>query len=98
MALKITVTKVSVTSKGEKFNNDFHTITMNLKVLDGMIEVINKNFSIDHKSIHPISDDLSRMKEMMKKEIQKYKAEKAIFTKLDTATTQIAIDLTEKTK
>ena len=98
MVLKIEVKKVSVQSKGEKFNNDFHTITMNLKVLDGITEVINKDFSIDHKSVHTVSDSLSRMKELMKGEIQKYKAEQAIFTKLDTATTQIAADLAEETK
>lgn len=98
MTLKIEVSKVSVTSKGERFNNDFHTITMNLTVLDGSTEVINKEFSIDHKTVHNVSDSLARMKEQMKAEIMKYKAEKAIFTKLDTATTQISTSLTEETK
>ena len=97
MALKIEVTKVSVVSKGEKFNNDFHTITMNLKVLDGTTEVINKDFSIDHKAVHTLSDSLPRMKEMMKKEILKYKAEKALFTKLDATITELETQLTEET-
>ena len=98
MALKIEVKKVSVISKGEKFKNDFHTITMNLKVLDGMIEVINKDFSIDYKSVHTLSDGLSGMKEMMNDEIEKYQAEKAILDQLDPEALKIKTSLTEVVK
>lgn len=83
MALSIEVKKVSVTSKGEKFKNDFHTITMNLKVLDGITEVINKDFSVDYKSIHTLSDGMLSITEMMNKEIGKYQAETAILNQLD---------------
>ena len=98
MALKIEVKKVSVTSKGEKFKNDFHTITMNLKVLDGVIEVINKDFSIDYKSVHTLSGRLPEMTEKMKEEIDKYQAEKAILDQLDAEALKIKTSLTEAAK
>ena len=98
MALKVEVKKVSVTSKGEKFKNDFHTITMNLKVLDGVIEVINKDFSIDYKSVHTLSDKLPEMTERMKEEIDKYQAEKVILDQLDAEALKIKTSLTEAMK
>ena len=98
MTLKIEVKKVSVTSKGERFKNDFHTITMNLKVLDGVIEVINKDFSIDYKSLCTLSDKLSEMTERMKEEIDKYQAEKAILDQLDAEALKIKTSLTEAVK
>ena len=98
MALKIEVKKVSVISKGERFKNDFHTITMNLKVLDGVIEVINKDFSIDYKSVHALSDKLPEMTERMKEEIDKYQAEKTILNQLDAEALKIKTSLTEAVK
>ena len=98
MALKIEVKKVSVTSKGERFKNDFHTIVMNLKVLDGVIEVINKDFSIDYKSVHILSDKLPKMSERMKEEIDKYQAEKTILDQLDAEALKIKTSLTKAVK
>ena len=98
MTLKIEVKKVSVISKGEKFKNDFHTITMNLKVLDGVIEVINKDFSIDYKSVHALSDGLPEMTERMKEEIDKYQAEKTILDQLDAEALKIKTSLEETVK
>ena len=98
MALKIEVKKVSVTSKGEQFKNDFHTITMNLKVLDEITEAINKDFSVDYKSICTLSDKLSGMTERMKEEINKYQAEKAILDQLDAEALKIKTSLTEAVK
>ena len=98
MALKIEVKKVSVISKGEQFKNDFHTITMNLKVLDDIIEVINKDFSIDYKSVHTLSEGLSDMTEMMNEEIKKYQAETVILNQLDAEALTIKTALEEKVK
>ena len=98
MTLKIEVKKISVTSKGERFKNDFYTIVMNLKVLDEVIEVINKDFSIDYKSIYTLSDKLPEMTERMKEEIDKYQAEKAILDQLDAEALQIKTSLTEVVK
>ena len=98
MTLKIEVKKVSVRNKGEKFKNDFHTITMNLKVLDGVTEVINKDFSIDYKSIYTLSDRLPEMTERMKEEIDKYQAEKTILDQLDVEAVKIKTALEETVK
>lgn len=98
MALSIEVKKISVVSKGEKFKNDFHTITMNLKVLDDVIEVINKDFSIDYKSVNTLPERLPEMTERMKEEIDKYQAEKAILDLLDAEALKIKTSLTEAVK
>lgn len=96
MALTINVSTVSVKDKGDRFNNDFHTITMSLRVLDGEVEVINKDYSVDYKAVHSLSDKMAEIKQKMEKDIATYKAEKAILDQLDSEASKIQTELAAK--
>ncbi len=71
MALTATVTKVGVVSS----DVGYYTITLNLKVNDGVSDVIDKDFSVNYRtSWDNVSDLEELMRIQMQKEIDTYKA------------------------
>ena len=98
MALTIEVTQKEVRDKGERFNHDYYSIMAHLLVFDDGGEVINKEFSIDHKTINPLSDGSTELQELMDEEIAKYKAEKAIKDLMVIEAEKIQTSLNDKEK
>ena len=96
MAIQIEVTKGTVTDKGDSFKNDFHTITMEMRVTDDAVEVINKTYSTDYKSVHILADKMAEIKAQMEKDIATYKDEKSILDQLDNEASKIQTDLSAK--
>ena len=92
----IEVKEISVKDKGERFKNDFHTLTINLKVLDDTVEVINQDFSIDYKAIHNLAEKMVELEKQMSEVITVYKTEKAILSQLKTEASKMQTLLIEK--
>jgi hypothetical protein len=91
MALTITVTKKSVS---EAMPGQW-TVTFNMVVEDGELEVINTDYSIDYKTGDNF--DLKQVEALAKGQaiIDKYKREQTIFaaTKLNTLVTYLNTNL-----
>lgn len=87
MALIPTVTKKSVTQSMNKMWN----ITLNLSVMDGVDEVINKDFNLKYRSGQDIVERVKTVGVEMQDELDSYKSEQVIFNhaQLDTAVTWI---------
>lgn len=87
MALTPTVTKKSVTQSMNKMWN----ITLNLSVMDGVDEVINKDFNLRYRTGQDVAVRVKTIGVEMQDEIDSYKGEQVIFNhaQLDTAVTWI---------
>ncbi len=87
MSLQATVTKKSVRYVQPKL----HSITFNLVVNDGAVQVINQDFSCEYRQGEAPSQKVNEIKEKMQIAIDNYKGEKAIFNAvaLDTAVSNI---------
>jgi len=68
------ITKVSVNLVMEKM---WH-ITLNLKLMDGVDELLSKDFSERYRTGQTISEIVERFREDMQAEIEKYKSEQQI--------------------
>ena len=91
MTLIATVTKKSVSKNMEKLWN----ITMNMILTDETVEVINKDYSIRYRTGDDIGEKTNQLIEQMQADIDKYKAEQAIYTnaQLDTAVSTVQAGL-----
>jgi hypothetical protein len=91
MTLAITVTKKSVSKNMDKLWN----ISMNMTLFDETVEVINKDYSIRYISGDDIVEKTNQLKIQMQADINKYKAEQAIFmnAQLDTAVSTVQAGL-----
>lgn len=93
-ALTITVTNKSVV----KIAEDHNTITLNMVVLDDTVtpqEVINRDFSFDHKTGQGQAIILAKFKDAMREAVIAYNQEKVIFgsAALGNAVTSLNTDL-----
>ncbi len=73
--MTITVQKVSV----KKVQDGMFSIILNLKVLDGAAELINQDFSENHRIGKTVGYTLGRFQEKMQEFISDYIAEKNIY-------------------
>ena len=91
MALAIIVTKNPVSKMADKLWN----ISMNMTLTDETIEIINKDYSIRYISGDDIVKKTNQLKIQMQADIDKYKAEQAIFVnaQLDTAVSAVQAGL-----
>lgn len=91
MALTIEVSKVSVTEQLK----DLWNITLNLRCLDGLVEVINRNFSTRYRRGDDIEDKEQALRIQMQQAIDTYKSEQQIFAheKLQTVVTNLQANL-----
>lgn len=81
------VTKKSV----NLVQKDLYSITLNLSLTEGAVELLNKDFSERHRTGQAISTVTAKFTVAMQTEINKYKAEQVIYnhTQLNTAVTNI---------
>lgn len=75
MALVATVTKKSVSES----MLDLFNITLNMVLVDGVDEVINRDYSVRYRPGDSISAKQTALYKMMHEDIQKYESEKQIF-------------------
>lgn len=92
MALTPTVTKKSVTQSMNKMWN----ITLNLSIMDGGDEVINKDFNLRYRTGQDVAERVKTVGVEMQDEIDSYKSSQVILNhaQLDTAVTWINNNLT----
>lgn len=92
MALTKTVTKKSVTNPQSKL----YIITFNLKVSDGVNNVIDQDFNCEFRTGENAANKVDEMKEKMQEVINNYKASQVIFNSasLDNAVNSISGGLT----
>lgn len=81
--LKATVTKKSVKYGQEKL----HIITFNLLVTDGVIEIINQDFSCEQREGEKSNQKVAEIMEKMQIVISRYEAEQVIFNSVELDTT-----------
>ena len=91
MTLTAVVTKKSVTKNMDNLWN----ICMNMTLTDETVEVINKDYSIRYRTGDDIGAKTNQLKIQMQADINKYKAEQAIFVnaQLDTAVSTVQAGL-----
>ena len=91
MTLTATVIKKSVTKNADELWN----ISMNMILTDESIEIINKDYFIRYISGDDIVEKTNQLKTQMQADIDKHKAEQAIFVnaQLDTAVTTVQAGL-----
>lgn len=91
MAYTIDVTKVGV----DKVMDKMYNITLNLSCLDGAEEVIDQNFTEDHRIGKSVSYTIAKFLVAMQGAIDDYKAEQNIFDSaaLDNAILSLESDL-----
>ena len=91
MALAIEVTKKSVSEIQPKLWN----ITLNLRCLEGAVEVINQDVSIRYRQDEDIDAKQAKLLENMQVIIDKWKSEQNIFdhAKTDTLATYLTNNL-----
>lgn len=91
MTLSVTVIKKSVSKNMDKLWN----ISMNMTLTDETVEVINKDYSIRYRTGDNIGAKTNQLKVQMQADIDKYKAEQAIFVnaQLDTAVSTVQAGL-----
>ena len=70
----IELTKVRVVEPMPKM----YAITVNLKCLDGETELLNRDFTINHKIGNSVDYSVDKFRTMMQEEIDKYKREQQI--------------------
>ena len=70
----IELTKIRVIEPMPKM----YAITVNLKCLDGETELLNKDFTINHKIPNSVDYSVDKFRIMMQEEIDKYKREQQI--------------------
>ena len=70
----IELTKVRVIEPMPKM----YAITVNLKCLDGETELLNRDFTINHKIGNSVDYSVDKFRTMMQEEIDKYKREQQI--------------------
>ena len=87
----INVSKVSVRKAQEKM----YSITLNLLVADGGTELINQDFSENHKIGYSVDYTVNRFKEKMQAVIDNYQEEQNILNsaQLDSAITTLGGEL-----
>jgi hypothetical protein len=76
MALTVTVTKKSVTLRQQSL----YSISVNMKMLDGAVEVINRDYSVEYRTGDSVPAKETELMTKMQGDIDKYKAEQLIFT------------------
>lgn len=88
MALTKTVTKKSVTNPQSKL----YIITFNLKVSDGVSNVIDQDFSCEYRTGEVVTAKVAEITEKMQICVDRYKAEQVIFNSagLDNAVSNIS--------
>lgn len=81
------VTKKSV----NLIQKDLYNVVLNLSLMEGIVELLNKDFSERYRTGQAISTVTTKFTVAMQTEINKYKAEQVIFNnaQLDTAVTNI---------
>ena len=86
-ALTATVTKVSVNIPQLKL----YIITLNLKVSDGVTNVIDQNFTQEYRTGESVAGIVNKFQAQMQDVIDKYKLEKSLLdnAQLNTAITNI---------
>ena len=91
MTLTATVTKKSVTKNAD----ELWDISMNMILTDDTVEAINKDYSIRYISGDNIIEKTNQITTQMQVDIDKYKAEQAIFVnaQLDTAVSTVQAGL-----
>jgi hypothetical protein len=91
MALTIEVSKVSVDEVMDKLWN----ITLNLRCLEGAVEVINQDFSVRYRPGQDAQARVQTILEKMQETIDDYKGEQQIFNaaQLDNAVTWLQTNL-----
>ena len=91
MALTTTITKKSVSLSMSKM----WMITMNMSLKDGVVEVLNKDYSIKYKTGDSVSSKTVTFIELMQADINKYKSEQLIYNniQLDTAVINVQAGL-----
>lgn len=91
MVLAVIVTKNPVT----KLMNQLWNISMNMKLTDETVEVINKDYSIRYITGDNIIEKTNQLSEQMQDDINTYKAEQVIFVnaQLDTAVSTVQAGL-----
>ena len=91
MVLAVIVTKNPVT----KLMNQLWNISMNMKLTDETVEVINKDYSIRYITGDNIIEKTNKLSEQMQDDINTYKAEQVIFVnaQLDTAVSTVQAGL-----
>jgi len=76
MALVATVEKTAVIYRMPKMWD----IVMNMTLVDDGAEVLNKDYSIVYRTGDEIATKIAQLTSMMQYDINKYKAEKSIYT------------------
>ena len=91
MALQVEVIKISVSKMMDKLWN----ITLNLRCTEGIIEVINQNFSVRYRPGQNAEAKVKSLIADMQKIIDDYKSEQQIFNNplLETAVTWLQNNL-----
>ena len=91
MVLAVSVTKNPVT----ELMNQLWNISMNMTLTDETVEVTNKDYSIRYITGDNIIEKTNQIKTQMQADIDKYKAEQAIFVnaQLDTAVSTVQAGL-----
>jgi len=90
--LSKTVSKVSVKLTQPKF----YIITFNLKVSDGVVNVIDENFPVEYRTGEDVASKVAEVVEKMQLRIDTYKTEVALLANaaLDNAVNTISGGLT----
>lgn len=91
MARTVEVTKVGVTSPREGLNR----VTCKLKYLEDAVELINKDFTEDHKAGQAPSVVVNKFQSKMQSEIDLYKQAEAVsnHAQMDTAISNLQSSL-----
>ena len=91
MTLAVTVIKKSVIKNMDKLWN----ITINMTLIDESVEVMNKDYSIRYRTDDDIGAKTNQLITQMQADIDKYKAEQAIFAnaQLDSAVSTVQAGL-----
>ena len=91
MAYTIDITKQGV----DKVMGGMYNITLNLSCMDGQEEVIDQNFTEDHRTSNSVNYTLAKFLVRMQNAIDDYKAEQNIFNSavLDNAITTLENNL-----
>lgn len=91
MILTATVIKKSVTKNAD----ELWDISMNMTLTDETVEVVNKDYSIRYRTGDDIGAKTNQLIEQMQADIDKHKAEQAIFVnaQLDTAVSTVQAGL-----
>lgn len=91
MALTANLTKKSVSL----VQKDLWAVIFNFILLDGVIEVLNKDFSVNYRTGQTISYITQKFVNLIQEEINKYKSEQVIFNhpQLDNVVTAVKNNL-----